>query len=353
MDPNKLQSRDDFREGVFARDGHRCVICGGPGKDAHHIIERRLFSDGGYYLNNGATLCEKHHLEAEMTLISVEDVRAAAKIAEKDKVVPEHLYPNERIDKWGNLVLDNGQRMRGELFEDPNVQKILEQGNVLSLFTRYAKYPRTFHLRFSEGISSDDRVLPSHDIFKGKQVIAAYKLDGENTSMYRDHIHARSLDNRRHASRNWVKNFHGQIAHDIPEGWRICGENLFARHTIPYTQLDSYFYGFGVWDDKNRCLNWDETLEWFALLGITPIPTFYEGPWDEAAIQKAYPGHFRGDPGEGYVVRIRDGFAYRDFRNSCGKFVSAKFKADMRSNNDSFTHWSQKIVVPNQLRDQR
>ena len=57
---NILLSRDEFREGVFERDGHKCVVCKEQGKDAHHILERRLFNDGGYYLDNGATLCEKH-----------------------------------------------------------------------------------------------------------------------------------------------------------------------------------------------------------------------------------------------------------------------------------------------------
>ena len=43
-----LLTRDEFREGVFARDHNNCVICGEPAADAHHIVERRLFSDGGY-----------------------------------------------------------------------------------------------------------------------------------------------------------------------------------------------------------------------------------------------------------------------------------------------------------------
>jgi hypothetical protein len=25
------------------------------------------------------------------------------------------------------------------------------------------------------------------------------------------------------------RTLHGQIAHEIPKGWRICGENMFAR----------------------------------------------------------------------------------------------------------------------------
>jgi 5-methylcytosine-specific restriction endonuclease McrA len=46
-----LLTRDEFRVGVFARDGKTCVACGKPGQDAHHIIERRLWPDGGYYLD--------------------------------------------------------------------------------------------------------------------------------------------------------------------------------------------------------------------------------------------------------------------------------------------------------------
>jgi 5-methylcytosine-specific restriction endonuclease McrA len=44
----QLLTRDEFRNSVFERDRHRCVICGSEGKlDAHHIIERRLWTDGG------------------------------------------------------------------------------------------------------------------------------------------------------------------------------------------------------------------------------------------------------------------------------------------------------------------
>ena len=82
-----LLLRDEFREGVFARDGYKCVFCKKTAEqtpegklDAHHIIERRLWNDGGYYLDNGATVCEEHHLLCEQTVYSVEDVREAAGI---------------------------------------------------------------------------------------------------------------------------------------------------------------------------------------------------------------------------------------------------------------------------------
>src|SRR6188472_4375916 len=117
-----LLSRDTFREAVFARDNYKCVICGLAAQDAHHIMERRLFDDGGYYINNGASLCGKHHIEAEQTILTTEAIRDASKI--QKRILPDHLYPDYEYDKWGNIVNANGTRIKGELFFDESVQKI-------------------------------------------------------------------------------------------------------------------------------------------------------------------------------------------------------------------------------------
>lgn len=344
----KFLSRDGFREAVFKRDSHLCVVCKNEAKDAHHIVERKLWEDGGYYLSNGVSLCNSCHLKAEMTTISCEELRKLAGISKI--IMPTRFEEDESIDKWGNQILPNGNRIRGELFDDPSVQKILSEGNVLRLFSYYIKYPRTPHLMFSEGASNDDKILKNHDNFNNKNVIVSYKLDGENTSLYSDHFHARSLNSKNHPSRNWIRNFHSQIKNDIPEGWRICGENLFAKHTINYTNLDSYFYGYSIWNDKNVCLSWEETLEYFEILGIHPVPTFYEGIWNEKLIKETYPKTFRGDPSEGFVVRLKDSFSYKDFNKSCAKFVSLEFRNNLENNPDS-THWSNKSVVPNKIKN--
>ena len=42
----KLLTRDEYREAVFARDKHRCVICDSPAVDVHHIVERKLWVEG-------------------------------------------------------------------------------------------------------------------------------------------------------------------------------------------------------------------------------------------------------------------------------------------------------------------
>ena len=120
-------------------------------------------------------------------------------------------------------------------------------------YQRY-KYPRTPHLSFSPGVGKDDlkhdcdrEAYPKGNrLFVNCQVVVTEKLDGENTTLYRDYIHARSLDSRHHPSRAWVKALQASIGHDIPQGWRICGENLYARHSIVYENLSSYFYLFSI-----------------------------------------------------------------------------------------------------------
>lgn len=337
----KLLSRDDFREGVFARDGHKCVFCDKPAQDAHHIIERRLWPDGGYYLENGASVCDVHHIECEMTLISVEDVREAAGI--KKVAVPDVLYDDQPYDKWGNPIQSNGRRSRGPLFYDESVQKILGEGQVLDLFDHYVKACKTMHLPWSPGIHSDDRVIRNLAAFEDQEVVVTIKMDGENTSMYHDYIHARSIDSPGHPSRSWVKAFHAQICGDIPEKWRLNGENVFAQHSISYQDLETYFYGFALWNERNIRLDWDDMLMWFDLLGVTPAPTLYRGPWDEKAI-KALWDESKYDTMEGYVVTTVKGFSFSEYHQKVAKFVR---KGHVQTNK----HWMRgQAVVPNKLK---
>lgn len=343
MSAQRLLVRDDFRNGVFARDGHKCVICKAPGQDAHHIIERRLFTAphqfGGYFLDNGATVCGPCHIKCETTDISVEDVREAAGI--KRAVLPEHLYEDQVYTKWGDIIMPNGTRLRGELFFDESVQKVLKDH--LHSYTHYVKFPRTWHLPWSPGMNDDDRMLANMDRFRNRRVIVTKKMDGENTTMYSDFIHARSIDGRHHASRDWVKNFHATIAHDIPEGWRVIVENLYAEHSIRYEDLAAYVLGFHVWNDRNVCLEWDDTLVWFKLLGITPVEVLFDGIYDERAI-RALESQLSWDRDEGYVVRLADAFSYGEYKTCVGKFVR---KGHVQTTKH---HWMAQAVIKNGLK---
>ncbi len=338
---DKLLTRDQFRTQVFERDKHKCVFCDNPAVDAHHIMERRLWPDGGYYLSNGASVCQTHHIMCETTEISLDDVREACGILKP--IIPPHLYGDQPYDKWGNPILANGQRVIGELFFDESVQKILGQGKVLDLFTHYVKYPRTHHLHWSENVNDDDRVIESLKHFEGERVIVTTKMDGESTTMYTDYIHARSVDGRSHPSRDYVKQLWSRFAHDIPERWRICGENLYARHSITYDDLPSYLMGFSVWNERNVALSWDDTVEWFELLGIECVPVLYDGIWNETTIKQLWNSSM-WDNCEGYVVRVADEITYGDFRHKVGKFVR-------KDHIQTIKHWMYgQPIVPNKLR---
>lgn len=353
----QLLSREPFREGTLARSNHQCVRCGRKatpdGKvklDAHHIMERRLWTGteefGGYFLDNGATLCDTGyektngewscHLMAGMTLISPDEIRKMAGI---DRIhLPEHFYEDQPYTVWGDPILPNGQRMRGELFWDESVQLMLKMGGVLDKYTPYVRHPRTYHLPFSgkveEGDVGDDKILRDLSRFEGEQVVVTAKMDGMQATLYRDYMHARTTDFKSDITWHWLQNFHKKFGYEIPDGYRVNVENLWGGPctAIQYSKLPLYTMAWMMWDDKNYCLDWDTTKEWCILFGdvlkeagveqgLPIVPTLYEGIWDEDVIRNLYQPTYDGDPLEGFVVRPRGRFHYKDFRNSVGKYV--------------------------------
>ena len=109
------------------------------------------------------------------------------------------------------------------------------------------KYPRTPHLPWSEGATSDDMRINNCKHFEDKEVVVTEKLDGECTSMYRNKIHARSIDSKDHITRHmvkalWANNVKNNISYTI----KIIGENCFVKHSIFYSSLPSVFMTFSV-----------------------------------------------------------------------------------------------------------
>ncbi|MFJ2393845.1 RNA ligase family protein [Streptomyces sp. NPDC087843] len=200
-------------------------------------------------------------------------------------------------------------------------------------------YPRTPHLPWSPGATSDDVRVTDLAGLRDLEVVVTEKLDGENTTLYADGLHARSLDSAHHPSRAWVKALQGRIGAALPPGWRVCGENLYARHSIAYTELDSWFYGFSVWDGE-RCLGWDRTVRFLRRLGV-PVPrVLWRGVLDERAVRALRA--LRLDPArqEGYVVRTVEGFGHEEFGRRVAKWVRP---GHVRTD----THWMHAEVVAN------
>lgn len=208
------------------------------------------------------------------------------------------------------------------------------------MFQRY-KYPRTPHLSFSPGVNEDDIQLNSNQIFTNSQIVVTEKLDGENTTFYPDYLHARSINSGHHPSRTWVKALQGSLGHNIPPGWRICGENLYARHSIAYENLKSYFYVFAIWNENNNCLSWSETQEWANILDLELVPVIYQGIWNEAVIIEIGK-KLNLNQCEGYVVRKIEQFHFTDFERNVAKWVR-------KNHVQTEQHWMYQKVIPNSL----
>ncbi|MEV5751073.1 RNA ligase family protein [Actinoallomurus sp. NPDC052308] len=199
-------------------------------------------------------------------------------------------------------------------------------------------YPRTPHLPWSPGVGADDVRAAGLSGLAGREVVVTEKLDGENTTMYPDGLHARSLDSAHHPARAWIKALHGRIARRIPAGVRVCGENLYARHSIAYQDLESWFYLFSVWDG-DHCLDWDRTVRFARRLGV-PVPAvLWRGVFDERRLRALRLDTRRQ---EGYVVRTVDGFPRDEFGHRVAKWVRP---AHVRTDE----HWMLGPVVENGL----
>ncbi|MFD3802947.1 RNA ligase family protein [Streptomyces sp. NPDC058619] len=199
-------------------------------------------------------------------------------------------------------------------------------------------YPRTAHLPWSPGATADDVRATGPGGMAGREVVVTEKLDGENTTLYADGLHARSLDSAHHPSRAWVKGLQGRIGAGIPPGRRVCGENLYARHSLAYEDLDSWFYGFSVWDGEH-CLDWDRTVRFLRGLGVPTPRVLWRGTYDERALRRLKVDTARQ---EGYVVRTVDGFARQDFGRCVAKWVRG-------GHVQTDAHWMFATVVPNGL----
>ncbi len=205
------------------------------------------------------------------------------------------------------------------------------------------KYFRTPHLPWSVGGTADDVRLIDVSHFDGKNLVYTEKLDGECTVMSRDSIHARSEDSRYNAPwQTIIKNdVWVPIKHDIPEGMFICGENVYAKHSIEYDNLTSYFYVFGI-VYFDTVLSWKETQEWISLFSLHTVPIL-KVSLDKKVENIGIPKYsWVGTQCEGYVVRNIEAFNTLDFNKNVAKCV--------RENHvQTDEHWTN-TWTPNTLR---
>ena len=157
-------------------------------------------------------------------------------------------------------------------------------------------------------------------------------------------MHARSIDSDRHESRSFVKGFASSFQHMIPDNWRICGENMFAKHSIWYNDLHSYFLGFAVFDEHNMCLSWKDTVDFFNMLCVQTVPVIYEGPplTAKEIYEITKPITENPEIHEGYVIRVSRAFHFNDFKYNVAKYVR-------KGHVNTDDHWKHKEIIKNKI----
>ena len=190
-----------------------------------------------------------------------------------------------------------------------------------------SKYNKTYHLPWSNP-SSDDKIADDITCLIGREIVITEKLDGENTGMKNEGVYARSHGT--FTTSAWsreVRQLHlMKVKDNLDENTFIFGDNMEGIHSIEYTNLDSYFYMFGIRDNL-VWLSWDEIEEYSYLLGIPTVPVLFRGIVNsEKELRDLVEGLVKyqsklGGDIEGVVVRISDRFDDDDFKKSLQKWV--------------------------------
>lgn len=318
-----LLTREQFASQVFERDRLICVVpgCDKEAIDAHHIMERRLFCDGdplpgGYDKDNGASLCEIHHIHAEEGYFPPQALRDWIGI---DKIILPIICKKDCFyDKWGN-----------EIAKAPSYQ---------------IKYPKTPYLNISPSYDNDDEIIDTKSLV-GKPLSVTIKRDGSCVMMTSEICAARNGSDASHPSFNLLKQRHATLKYKIPKGVQIFGEWLFAKHSIHYAgqlALRDYLEIFAVYDQKQQLFYSQDDMQILCddldLIMVTRLAILsHTKEWEltNDIVGLAEEVIAKGE--EGIVIKSMYPFHYSQFSMNTAKYVRSDFVPGN-------AHWSKQIT---------
>lgn len=328
--------REEFRNRVFRRDGFECLVpwCDEDAKDAHHIIERAEWDNGGYFPDNGASVCHKHHKAAEDNYIPPQAFWQWI-----DVVGPTPDGMSRDVDKWG------------EPLDTPPWEELRD----------FHKYPSSRHLPFSHVGDKDDTAHRQVDCFIDTPLVITEKVDGSNAMLVKDAeepVRSRRGRKATHDSFDQLHKIYWErgVYEELPSWLQVFGEWAYAKHSIHYgcdgccdernqgEPLPDHFLVFGVFDTRyNMWLSWDETEMWAEKLGFQTTPhikeTQYNNQNELYSDLTTIAGCMTPEK-EGFVVRSRYPFHYGQFPQRLGKYV----REDHVTTDE---HWSHQQITEN------
>jgi hypothetical protein len=154
-----------------------------------------------------------------------------------------------------------------------------------------------------------------------------------------------------HPSFDALKALHARVRGLIDPGVQVFGEWVYARHSIAYSALPSYFLVIRVRDTGAGCWrSWEDAERWAGILGLPTVPVLgmlarTDGAGVEHFVRDlATPAaSLLGGEREGFVLSWADEFADADFDRAFGKWVRAEHvKTD--------EHWRSQPLARNALK---
>lgn len=201
------------------------------------------------------------------------------------------------------------------------------------------KYPRTFHLPWSPGVSSKgEKKMGTVDSLIGTEVLITEKIDGGNSCLTSETVFARTHSvSAVGPSFDWLKNWHARIKHHIPAGVQLYCEYTYAVHSIQYNGLPSYLWliatkteeGFGCWEGVET---------WASVLDIPTVPVISRTVFKSEKELQEETNRLGKSVGlfgerEGVVVRVPSKISDVEFPLKVGKWVRKDHVTSIR-------HWS-------------
>jgi hypothetical protein len=248
------------------------------------------------------------------------------------------------------------------------------------------KYPRTPHLQGSRLQPGDDDLLqvPVRDL-EGTTVVVEEKIDGANAGISFDRRGQIRLQSRGHfltggprerqfdLMKRWAAIHRDELWSLLGPRYVCYGEWTYAKHTVFYDGLPSYFIEFDVLDtESGRFLDTPARRSLFKGTSIHSAPVIYEGRSGEAPPMTAMvgPSAFKtrkwrdvldrraavagldidtvrqqtdpNDEAEGLYVKVEENGAVTRRL----KWIRASFCAVVLNSED---HWMNRPILANQL----
>ena len=213
-----------------------------------------------------------------------------------------------------------------------------------------AKYPRSFHLPWSPGGTSDDKRMADVSALVGVEIVVTEKCDGSNLTYTRGGVFARShAGPPAHPSFDLAKATHARIAHALSPGLSLFCEYCYAVHSIAYDALPETSLVFGARDDDTgRFWSWDMVVAQARDVGLPTVPVLFRGVIGDARALEALtldlahgPSAFGGER-EGVVVRAASEITASGFSQSLAKWVRAHHV-------QTDEHWLHQAIRPQRV----